>query len=107
MTPLYRSWVSMRRRARHHGISVCPGWENFVSFKGWAEANGYEVGYCLKLSKGSTEFSPSTCGWRVFARRVMPVPLWKQAIQMRGTTSIFELARRECGVQETQSEGSV
>ena len=49
---LYRVWLSMRERCRNprsksycnyggRGIAVCDEWENYLSFRTWAYANGY------------------------------------------------------------------
>lgn len=73
--PLYRAWVSMRRRcnAAHdprnsryagRGICVCPEWdEAFEPFRDWSVANGYRPGLSLDRVDVDKGYGPNNCEW--------------------------------------------
>lgn len=46
------------------GISVCLDWrDDFLSFKEWAEANGYKSGLTIDRSDSRLGYSPDNCRW--------------------------------------------
>ena len=73
--PLYRSWVSMRRRCRPNtddprtarwagrGIKVCDEWESFEAFRDWSLAHGYAVGLSLDRIDNDGDYTPENCEW--------------------------------------------
>lgn len=72
-TPLYRQWKAMVRRCESEkahnykwygakGIEVCPEWrEDFLTFKSWAESNGYVHGLQLDRVDSDKDYCPSNC----------------------------------------------
>lgn len=73
--PLYRSWVSMRRRCNPNtkdprnknwagkGVRVCDEWQDFSKFEEWSLANGYREGLSLDRIDSDGNYEPSNCEW--------------------------------------------
>jgi hypothetical protein len=77
-TPLHNIWCGMRQRCGHkkgahahdakhyaeRGIQVCSEWRyEFVPFKEWALANGYEDGLVIDRKENDEGYTPSNCRW--------------------------------------------
>lgn len=73
-TRLYSVWCNMRRRcgsaksADFHrygarGIKVCAEWNDFVTFRAWAEANGYAARLTLDRRDNNCGYEPNNCRW--------------------------------------------
>lgn len=72
-TPLYEVWCGMKARCLNvnhksykwyggRGITVCDEWKtNFVVFRDWAKANGYERGLQLDRINGNDSYRPGNC----------------------------------------------
>lgn len=46
------------------GVSVCDEWKNdFLSFKTWAEENGYREGLTIDRIDASKNYEPTNCRW--------------------------------------------
>ena len=72
---LYNSWKHMKERCnnpscrdyRHwggRGITVCEAWNSdFLAFKEWALANGYEEGLTIDRVNNDGNYEPSNCRW--------------------------------------------
>jgi hypothetical protein len=69
---LYTTWCSMLKRCRcqtatqykHYGgrgISVCPEWKDFATFKEWALSNGYRRGLNLDRVNNDGNYEPGNC----------------------------------------------
>lgn len=72
---LYQVWAAMRKRCRNpndknydryggRGIKVCDEWDNdYVTFRDWAYANGYEQGLEIDRIDNDGNYEPSNCKW--------------------------------------------
>jgi hypothetical protein len=45
------------------GIRVCSEWESFVTFREWAENNGYENNLSIDRINGDGNYEPNNCRW--------------------------------------------
>lgn len=43
------------------GITVCPEWHDYIAFKAWALANGWQKGMTLDRRKSDQPYCPSNC----------------------------------------------
>lgn len=100
-TLLYGVWVQMKARcsnpknksyARYgrRGIKVCPEWDaDFVSFRDWAHAHGYEQGLTIDRIDGDKGYEPSNCQWitssensrRVISNRMVQIAALKRRVE--------------------------
>lgn len=66
---LHSIWKAMRHRCRSHhryagrGIAVCDEWNEFQSFKEWAERNGYQRNLTIDRVDNDAGYCPSNCRW--------------------------------------------
>ncbi len=65
---LYKKWTSMKTRSSgHYGnpayehVKLHKEWENYIVFKKWALANGYEEGLTIDRIDSSGNYEPSNC----------------------------------------------
>jgi hypothetical protein len=70
---LYVVWKGMKQRCYNpktpdykyyggKGVSVCPEWKNdYLAFRNWASANGYEQGLSIDRINNDGNYEPSNC----------------------------------------------
>jgi hypothetical protein len=73
--PLYKIWAGMKYRCENpkaanyrwygaKGIKVCADWSrDYLAFRDWALANGYEPGKQIDRKKTHLNYSPGNCRW--------------------------------------------
>ena len=71
---LYRIWRNMKSRCSNpnkpdyeyygkQGIKVCDEWVDYITFKEWAIANGYQDNLTLDRREGDKNYCPENCRW--------------------------------------------
>lgn len=71
---LYSIWKGMRKRCRNEnashyehygerGISVCDEWNDYLVFRQWALANGYNDGLTIERKSVNKDYCPENCTW--------------------------------------------
>ena len=73
-TELHRHWTAMKQRCLNpksstyykygkRGITICPEWIYFESFKAWSISHGYKDGLSLDRINYNGNYEPSNCRW--------------------------------------------
>jgi len=66
---LYYHWKDMIGRTKkspsyiRKGIKVCEEWSDYISFKKWAESNGFQIGMHLDRINPNRGYNPGNCRW--------------------------------------------
>lgn len=72
---LYKAWIGMKERCHNlnhlqykeyggRGIKVCQEWRhNFIAFRDWALANGYNELLIIDRRENNEGYSPDNCRW--------------------------------------------
>lgn len=72
--PLYKKWRGMKIRCTNkstqsfkyygaRGISLFPSWNEYVPFREWALASGYQEGLQIDRINPNGNYEPSNCRW--------------------------------------------
>jgi hypothetical protein len=80
VSKLYKIWNGMRQRCYDEnnigwldyggrGISMCKEWDDFIVFRDWALANGYEDGLEIdRFPNNDGNYEPGNCRWVTHTR---------------------------------------
>lgn len=72
---LYEIWTGMLKRCRRHpdyagrGITVCPEWSTYETFRDWALANGYADDLSIDRVNNDGSYTPSNCRWATYTEQ--------------------------------------
>lgn len=95
---LYRIYAGMHQRCRNpnspgykdyggRGVAVCPEWTEYIPFRDWAIANGYDDDLTLDRVDSDGGYRPDNCRW---------VTLADQARNRRSTFMIEAFGEAKC-----------
>jgi len=49
------------------GVTVCDEWQDFATFREWAESHGYAPRLTIERHNGKGNYEPGNCSWETFA----------------------------------------
>lgn len=82
-TRLYVIWKQMRARCNrlnvdrslgligYIGITCCKEWDDFIAFKDWSLANGYQDHLTLDRKENHLGYSPDNCKWSTYSQQML------------------------------------
>lgn len=89
------------RKAAHpkyagRGITVCDEWKDYVAFRDWAYANGYDETLTIERRDNDGNYCPGNCEW---------VTMAKQATNRRNSHQITHAGRTMCAQEWARETG--
>lgn len=68
---LYRCWSHMIERTKgRKDCIICDEWEEYIGFRKWAMANGYDKTKCLCRNGDIGNYEPSNARWDTHAKNM-------------------------------------
>lgn len=104
-TKIYSVWKNMHYRCKNkkciqykdyggRKITICKEWDNFLIFKKWALANGYQDGLTIDRIDNNGNYKPSNCRFVTMAIQLNNKRNNIKIITNNEITTIKELAKK-------------
>lgn len=122
-TRLYNIWQQMRARCHQvsnprykewggRGITICPEWNDFPTFRDWALSAGYRDDLSIERVDVNGNYEPSNCTWadaatqsanRNYTQKAPDGQLWLHKARANGISGRTFHVRKSAGWPEEQA----